>query len=432
MYQVSFLDPKQITGDLGTLLILTFLIKMYCRRRTVCRYLVEGDDLIGSESEGGNAGQSAKKQDVFATSWPIVPRELHINHCPSIRLSMLLIDSLSDVFPAGLSGSMDHYPPTDQVVHSQISHIISADGKDIDSVTWKYFQGVHIWLPILSQKRFFDRLTHSHLNPSPEFSVLLLAMRLLTQHPSTDEEADHDREVLYLATKTFFGQVQAFTPSSLLLTQAGIMLAHYEHAHGMIEGAYITTGTAARMAFALGLQNTHCSLAVQGTDSWLDEEEALSTWWGLVILDRYLVISNLEFKHWLTGFRTISFDPQMNGRPLATRPIRDSDYLPVESDDMVADSEFKVPMTRYFVSALNLPAIGAFGREAQATYLYDKVRLTIDAGKISPYYLYPLGRELQTLLSTVMEQVAGRCGVYCGATQMLIMYGYPTQGFFDC
>jgi hypothetical protein len=119
--------------------------------------------------------------------------------------------------------------------------------------------------------------------------------------------------------------------------------------------------------------------------------------------------------------RTISLDSQMSGRPLATRPIRDNDYLPMEPDEMDVVSEFTNPKTRYFVSALNLSGIGSFGREAQATYLYDKVRLTIDAGKSGVYYLYPLGRQLQTLLSTVMEQVAGRWGVYCGATQMLIM-----------
>lgn len=199
---------------------------------------------------------------------------------------MLLINSLSDVFPNGLSRPPQVYPLTDTVLTSQINHIICEDGKDIEGVVAQYFQGIHVWLPILSRKRFFDRLTHFSISPSADFSLLLLAMRLLTQHPSMDQETDQDREVLYLATKTLFAQIQAFIPSSLLLVQAGVMLSHYEHAHGMIEGAYVTVGTTARMAFALGLHNTHCSLAVQGTDSWLDEEEALSTWWGLVILDR--------------------------------------------------------------------------------------------------------------------------------------------------
>lgn len=80
------------------------------------------------------------------------------------------------------------------------------------------------------------------------------------------------------------------------------------------------------------------------------------------------------------------------------------------------------PAMRYFVSATTLSDIGTFAREAQATYMFDKVRLAIEAGNTSAYYLYPLGREIQTLLSTVMKQAAGRWGVYCGATQMIITY----------
>ncbi len=150
----------------------------------------------------------------------------------------------------------------------------------------QYFQGVHRWLPILSQKRFHDRLADHQITPSADFAILLLAMSLITQYPSTEPEADQNREVLYLATKTMFAQVQAFIPSSLLLAQSGIILAYYELAHGMIEGAYVTVGSTARMAFALGLHNTHCSLDIPGSNAWLDEEEALCTWWGLVVLDR--------------------------------------------------------------------------------------------------------------------------------------------------
>lgn len=196
------------------------------------------------------------------------------------------MNSLTDVFPNGLAGSSQISSDTNSTLHSQIHHIIYTTGKDVDSMVSQYFCEIHTWLPILSHKRFLARLLRFRVTPRADFSVLLLAMRLLTQHPSSNTETDKDNQVLYLATKTIFAQVQALIPSSLLLTQAGIVIARYEHAHGMIEGAYVTVGTTARMAFALGLHNTHCSLALQGSDPWLDEEEALSSWWALVILDR--------------------------------------------------------------------------------------------------------------------------------------------------
>lgn len=110
----------------------------------------------------------------------------------------------------------------------------------------------------------------------------------------------------------------------------------------------------------------------------------------------------------------------MHGRPLATRTIRDDDYLPLEPEQLDGNDDFMEPTFRYFVSAISLPGVGSFGREAQATYLFDRVRMAIETGQTTEHTLYPLGCELQSLLGNVMEQVAGRWGVYCGATKMLI------------
>jgi len=119
--------------------------------------------------------------------------------------------------------------------------------------------------------------------------------------------------------------------------------------------------------------------------------------------------------------RLIALDPQMHGRPVATRPIRDDDYLPIESVELDQNRDGMMePSFRYFVSATTLPSVGTFGREAQATYLFDKVRLAIEAGQTSEISLFSLGRELQNLLATIMDQAGGRWGVYCDATQMSI------------
>jgi Fungal specific transcription factor domain len=209
--------------------------------------------------------------------------------CPTVRLSLLLMNSLSDVLPSNFESKDSAASATsNSVFSSQIRHIIERDGKYIDDVVVRYFQGVHLWLPIISKKRFRDRFAHFQATPTADFALLLLLMRLIIQHPSPDPDMDQDREVLYLASKTLFAQVQAFVPSSLFLVQAGVMLATYEHAHGMIEAAYVTIGTSARMACALGLHTKPCSMEMQGTDAWLDDEEALATWWGLMICDRYV------------------------------------------------------------------------------------------------------------------------------------------------
>jgi hypothetical protein len=174
--------------------------------------------------------------------------------------------------------------------------VLGVGAKKPEEVIVRYFRGVHTWLPIMSRRRFRSRFMHFQVSPAADFSVLLLAMRLVIQHPSIDPAADQDREFLYLATKTLFAQVQTSMPSSLFLVQAGVILGHYERAHGLIEAAYVTAGTCARMACAMNMHNKQCSGEIQGSDAWVEDEEVLCTWWGLMILDRYAAASRPNYR----------------------------------------------------------------------------------------------------------------------------------------
>jgi hypothetical protein len=114
----------------------------------------------------------------------------------------------------------------------------------------------------------------------------------------------------------------------------------------------------------------------------------------------------------------------MTGRPLATRYIRDDDFLPLEGEDLDEGAgNILDPVFRNYVSAITLPDVGTFGRHAQAAYLLDRVLLAVDAEFLEGSRwteLYTLHNTLQTLLSVVMEQVGGRWGVYCGATAVTV------------
>jgi hypothetical protein len=197
------------------------------------------------------------------------------------------VNSISEVLPTSSSDPKAlQTSANDSIFQRQIAHIFRNDGNSILDTAALFFDGVHKWLPIFSPKRFHDRLARFQISPTADISILLLSMRLITQYPSSDPAIDQDREVLYLATKSLFAQIQAFIPSSLPLVQAGLIITHYEHAHGMIQAAYISMGTTSRMAFALGLHNRGCSLEPQGSDTWMDEEEQLCTWWGILMCDR--------------------------------------------------------------------------------------------------------------------------------------------------
>jgi len=111
----------------------------------------------------------------------------------------------------------------------------------------------------------------------------------------------------------------------------------------------------------------------------------------------------------------------MRGRPFATRAIREEDYLPLECAELAGEIDHSTgPVFRYYVSAISLPGVGPFGREAQAIYLMDKVRRTVSMNT-DDNTLVALGSELQALLSTVIDQVGGKWSGFCGATQALIV-----------
>ena len=106
---------------------------------------------------------------------------------------------------------------------------------------------------------------------------------------------------------------------------------------------------------------------------------------------------------------------------MATRSIQEDDYLPLEADEMSGDVRAMSPRYRYFVSATTLPNIGAFGRECQAIYVLGKAQAAVQDDDFNQDKLMMLGREMQGLLSTAMNQSAGKFGHYSGATTNLIM-----------
>jgi hypothetical protein len=116
----------------------------------------------------------------------------------------------------------------------------------------------------------------------------------------------------------------------------------------------------------------------------------------------------------------------MGGRPLATRYIRDDDFLPIELHDLDEGAGNPVDsMFRNHVSAIALPDVGTFGRHAQAAYLLDRVLPAvnvdvIDHSKWAAELISSAHDTLERLLSTVMGQAGGRWGVYCGATAMMV------------
>ena len=108
--------------------------------------------------------------------------------------------------------------------------------------------------------------------------------------------ADNDLQALYLTTKMLFAHAQASIATSTSLIQASLLIATYEYGHGLIEAAYISVGTCARMGYTAGLHKGQFDRSSLGSQSWptLKDEEEHNLWWGIVICERYGLAKNLD------------------------------------------------------------------------------------------------------------------------------------------
>ena len=113
--------------------------------------------------------------------------------------------------------------------------------------------------------------------------------------------SDNDLQTMYLTTKMLFAHAQAYISTSTSLIQASLLIATYEYGHGLIEAAYISIGTCARMGYAAGFHKGQFGRSSLRCQSWptLKDEEEHNLWWGIIICERYGLVKNLDSLHCL-------------------------------------------------------------------------------------------------------------------------------------
>jgi hypothetical protein len=170
------------------------------------------------------------------------------------------------------------------------AHILALLG-DIEAIRETasvFFKHIHTWMPFISKKRFYEIHLRSSLHTRPDVVLLLLALRLLGSLPPTNPR--NPRTTLYSIVKQFYLQLESSNTFSILVLQAGILLALYELGHGIYPAAFLSIGACARYAHALGIK-TGSQSARKRVLSLVEVEEQRRVWWAIVILDRYVPIS---------------------------------------------------------------------------------------------------------------------------------------------
>ncbi|KAE9368102.1 hypothetical protein N431DRAFT_494935 [Stipitochalara longipes BDJ] len=240
-------------------------------------------------------------------------------------------------------------------VPSAITDLIG-DAEGVRTLATQYFDSIHIWLPFISKKRFYQILLRPLSQPRADVALLLLCMKLITWTSSEAMEDPHSP--LYFAAKRFLLEIESTGILTLQAAQACVLLTLYELGHAIYPSAYISVGACTRYVMALGL-NGKASSHANEVSVWINQEERRRVWWAVVILDRFANMGCAE-------------------RPLSTPELRSDDMLPV--DDLAWDQGVITYNDEFTVFSPANIRIGMFARFCQATNLLSQVLRHVSEG----------------------------------------------------
>ncbi|CAI7596436.1 unnamed protein product [Penicillium pancosmium] len=163
-------------------------------------------------------------------------------------------------------------------------------------------------MPFISKKRFYDQYLKPSFQARPDVVLLFLSLQLITTTPPADSKSP--RTALYHTAKHFHLELEGSGLFTILILQAGVLLALYELGHGIYPAAYLTIGACARYAYALGI-GAGSLMNKRRVLTRVEIEEQRRVWWSIVILDRFVSIGS-------------------PGRPFATAEPRFDDIFPTD------------------------------------------------------------------------------------------------------
>ena len=223
---------------------------------------------------------------------------------------------------------------------------------DVRDIVERYFENVHLWLPVVSKKRMQLTFENPHLELTADLTLLLLGMKLVTQTPHGGPQDAQNQ--LYATVKRQFAIVESSALISLQLIQAAILIATYEIGHAIYPAAYLTTGQCTRLGYLMGIHDrTAVPQILNRSGAWAEVEEVKRAWWACQLLERYVNLGT-------------------EGRPNATEDPSPSTVLP--ADDKSWDQGEMTTSEPLYVSTPTSVRAGAFARTCQATHLLGRLR----------------------------------------------------------
>lgn len=310
--------------------------------------------------------------------------------------SMFLLDS--EIFKETRMLIPKPVLPVSPDVSSTLGSII-----DVRDTVERYFENVHLWLPIVSKKRMQLTLENPSLDVPADLALLLLTMKLIIHgnHASPQDA----QSPLYWLTKFQLTIVESGGLITLQLLQAILLITAYELGHAVYPAAYLSSGHAVRLGTLMGLHDRqNAPQILRKSGAWAEVEEIKRCWWAALLFDRYVHLGS-------------------EGRQLCTDDPPPQTVLP--ADECSWDQGVMATGEPLYVSTPTTVRAGGFARTCQTIHLMGRMIRTLSDhysdASIRFTQAIQLHRTLTALSKILPDEVSEAPAQY--ATAMALCYG---------
>ncbi|KAF3067519.1 hypothetical protein CFAM422_008719 [Trichoderma lentiforme] len=318
-------------------------------------------------------------------------------------LPSVLVGSLGDAETDVFCYPQIRYSYVNTSVTNSIANLVG--GFSSFSEDDSFFDTIHAWLPIISRKRYTQQLSALAMRPDAEMSLLALCVRLVTDVPR-NAGSESMRTSLYVNAKCLASYIEAGGRLSIRTVQSLLLIGLYELGHGFEKSAYASISHTAAVARMLRVDKL-CEENYNPAEfrGW-DVEEARRVWWGIIIMDRLTVCSEIDIYRY-ANLQSCNANFAIH--------IPSSTYrLPKEKTSQDLSDNSKPAL----LSIESTVWVEPFAREAQVAYLLGRVLSHTCDPTSDPNFNFNEAVMLQAVLTTfksLLPEEIDRCARYCGA-----------------
>lgn len=327
--------------------------------------------------------------------------------------------------------------PDFDITAGSIMQLLSSRNIDWRESTDLYFQTIHPWLSIVHQERFasaVDGLGRNEIPQKRELALLVLCMQLVTQYSepvssTTTPSTSMLTLPAYLAAKRVLGVLRGTREPCLELIQCGILLSLFEFGHGEMRRAYMTVGDAAICAELMGLRPGKNGDMERDQSVLAEQEERRATYWGLLIVDRYVLVNDQPRRPSLRFHRLLHVECKLMWLPFRVKSPSEDDLLP--TINVIWDKQTQTRNTTIQRHTANVPPsipLGIFQRLSQCAILLTRA---IELDKSVPTgHAAELFSELDVATRALIEAMvcqASRWGEYHECFSTCTWYVHPSR-----